>query len=116
MNCASRKEARFLFPAPFICQKEPELYGTLIDLSMTGALCQIKHKADLPPPQIDIIGGITLRCLMPGIKEEQILSGVVRSLAIDTNETRIGIEFANLQPHLADTIGNYLFALDGLGD
>jgi hypothetical protein len=30
----------------------------------------------------------------------------------DITETQIGIEFANLQSHLADTIGNYLFALD----
>jgi CheY-like chemotaxis protein len=110
------KRSSIFIPCTFHMSEEHELYGALIDLSMTGALCQIKHKADLPPPQIDIIGGIMLRCLMPGIKEEQILSGVVRSLAIDTNETRIGIEFANLQPHLADTIGNYLFALDGLGD
>jgi hypothetical protein len=81
---------------------------------MSGALCRIRHKADQPLPQIDITGDIMLRCLMPGIKEEQKLTGTIRNLIIDTTETRIGIEFSNLQSHLADTIGNYLFALDGV--
>jgi hypothetical protein len=37
-------------------------------------------------------------------------------MKIDHNETRIGIEFENLQPHLADTIGKYLYSLEGLND
>ncbi len=110
------KRSAIYIPCTFHMSEEPELYGTLIDLSMTGALCQIQHKADTPLPQIDITGDIMLRCLMPGIKEEQKLRGIVRNLAIDTTETNIGIEFENLQPHLADTIGNYLFALDGPAD
>ncbi len=111
----SKRSAIFI-PCTFHMAEEPELYGTLIDLSMTGALCRIRHKADQPLPKIDITGDVMLRCLMPGIKEEQKLTGSVRNLVIDTNETRIGIEFGNLQPHLADTIGNYLFALDGAAE
>ncbi len=109
------KRSEIFIPCTFHLPEVPELYGTLIDLSMTGALCRIRHKAD-PLPRIDITEDIMLRCLLPGIKEEQILGGTIKNLAIDTNETRIGIEFANLQPHLADTIGNYLYALDGPAD
>ena len=108
----SKRRAIFI-PCTFHMAEEPELYGILIDLSMTGALCRIRHKAQ-PLPQIGITGDIMLRCLMPGLKEEQKLSGTIRNLAIDTAETRIGIEFTNLQPHLADTIGNYLFAIEGM--
>ncbi|MBU1565753.1 MAG: response regulator [Proteobacteria bacterium] len=107
------KRSSIFIPCTFHVAEEPELYGTLIDLSTTGALCLIKHKAALPQPQIDITGGVSLRCLMPGIKEEQRLSGIVRNLAIDTNETRIGIEFKNLQSHLAETIGNFLYTVEG---
>jgi CheY-like chemotaxis protein/c-di-GMP-binding flagellar brake protein YcgR len=110
------KRSSIFVPCTFHMAEEPELYGTLLDLSMTGALCQIRHKADLPQPQIDITGGIMLRCLLPGIKEEQQIGGIIRNLAIDNNATRIGIEFQNLQPHLADTIGNYLYVTDGLSD
>ena len=45
-------------------------------------------------------------------KEEQQIDGRVRNIQIDPAETRIGIEFENLQPHLADTIGNYLYSFD----
>ncbi|MDK9707122.1 MAG: response regulator [Desulforhopalus sp.] len=110
------KRSEIFIPCTFHIPEEPELYGALVDLSMTGALCQVKHKANLPQPQIDITGGIMLRCLLPGIKEEQQIGGIVRNLSINNDETRIGIEFENLQPHLADTIGNYLFAVDGLSE
>ncbi len=78
---------------------------------MTGALCRIRHKADQPLPKIDITYNTMLRCLIPGIKEEQKLTGTIKNLVSDTAEARIGVEFSNLQSHLADTIGNYLFAL-----
>jgi hypothetical protein len=94
--------------------EEPELYGTLIDLTMTGALCQIRRKADHSPPQIDIADTVMLRCLLPGIKEEQVINGIVRNLTVDNSETRIGVEFADLPSHLANTIGKYLYAVDGL--
>ena len=110
------KRSEIFIPCTFHMPEEPELYGTLVDLSINGALCQIRHKNDIPLPQIDITEDIMLRCLLPGVKEEQQIDGIVRNLAIDTNETRIGIEFENLQPHLADTIGNYLYALEGDDD
>ncbi|MFH0784166.1 MAG: response regulator [Pseudomonadota bacterium] len=113
---SAAKRSTIFIPCTFHMSEGPELYGTLIDLSISGALCQISHKKDLPLPQIDTTCGVILRCLMPGIKEEQELTGIIRNLAIDTDATRIGIEFTHLQPHLVDTIGNYLYAIDGQGD
>lgn len=109
----SKRSAIFI-PCTFHMADEPELYGTLIDLTMTGALCQIRRKTDLSPPQIDIADAIILRCLLPGIKEEQKINGIVRNLTVDNSETRIGVEFADLPSHLANTIGKYLYAVDGL--
>ncbi len=110
------KRRAIFIPCTFHPVNAAELYGTLIDLSTTGALCQIRHKSEAALPPIDIADSIELRCLMPGIKEEQLLGGIVRNLARESGETRIGIEFDKLQPHLADTIGNYLYAAEGLGD
>ena len=110
------KRSSIFIPCTFHLPEEPELYGALSDLSMTGALCQVRHKDDTPLPRIDISSSVMLRCLLPGIKEEQRISGIVRNLEIDTNETRIGIEFKNLQQHLADTIGDYLYSLEGQAD
>jgi CheY-like chemotaxis protein/c-di-GMP-binding flagellar brake protein YcgR len=110
------KRSSIFIPCTFHPVEAPELYGTLIDLSTTGALCQIRHKGEAALPPIEVSDSIQLRCLMPGIKEEQLVGGVVRNFTKDTAETRIGIEFEKLQPHLANTIGSYLYAAEGLGD
>lgn len=107
------KRSPIFIPCTFHPREAPELFGTLIDLSTSGALCQIRHKGETALPPIELSDSIQLRCLMPGIKEEQLLAGVVRNLTKEPEETRIGIEFENLHPHLADTIGNYLYAVEG---
>jgi c-di-GMP-binding flagellar brake protein YcgR len=106
------KRTSIFIPSTFQINDEPELYGTIIDLSMTGGLCQIKHKGETPLPQIDMNTSVLLRCLLPGIKEEQQINGRVKNMQIDPAEIRIGIEFENLQPHLADTIGQYLYSIE----
>ena len=106
------KRTAIFIPSTFHIKGEVDHYGALIDLSITGGLCQIKHKGDSPPPQIDINTSVALRCLLPGIKEEQELCGRVRNMKIDTHETRVGIEFENLQPHLLDTISRYLYSIE----
>jgi c-di-GMP-binding flagellar brake protein YcgR len=106
------KRTSIFIPSTFHINEEPELYGALIDLSMTGGLCQIKKKVDTPLPQIDINSSILLRCLLPGIKEEQQINGKVKNMQIDPSEIRIGIEFENLQSYLADTIGQYLYSIE----
>ncbi len=108
------KRTAIFIPSTFHLDNQPELYGTLIDLSMTGGLCRIKHKSDIPLPQIEINNPILLRCLLPGVREEQQINGRVRNMQIEPEETRIGIEFVNLQSHLADTIGQYLYSIEGM--
>lgn len=111
----ARRSSIFI-PCTFHPPDVPELYGALSDLSLSGALCRIRHKGDAPLPRIDIACSVILRCLLPGIKEEQVISGIVRNLQVDPGETRIGIEFENLQQHLSDTISSYLYSLEGQTD
>lgn len=106
------KRSSIVIPCTFHLPDKPDLYGMLSDMSLTGALCQVRHKTESPLPRIDIGEKVMLRCLLPGVKEEQIISGTTRNLQVETDETRIGIEFDGLQQHLADTIGNYLYSLD----
>ena len=109
------KRSKIFIPCTFQFHKEPELYGTLVDLSAKGGLCQIKHKTEIPLPQIDINTSVLLRCIVPGVKEEQQINARVRNIQIDLTETRVGVEFENLQQHLMDTIGQYLYSLESLG-
>lgn len=106
------KRASIYIPSTFHLDGEKELYGTLIDLSSSGSLCQLKHKNKEELPQIEFNAAVLLRCLLPGIKEEQQISGRVRNVSTAGCETNIGVEFENLQPHLADTIAKYLYDLE----
>lgn len=109
------KRSSIFIPSTFHLQGEKELYGVLIDMSLTGSLCQIKHTDQQNIPTMNIDSTVVLRCLLPGIPEEQKLYGKVKNMKIEHGETRIGIEFDSLQPHLTDTIGKYLYSLDNGG-
>lgn len=89
-------------------------YGVLVDLSNGGTLCVIRLKEGMPSPQIDISNEVQLRCLLPGLKEEQEIRGLVRNIKKSKQELRIGIEFRSLQPHLLETISHYLFSIEQL--
>ena len=106
------KRSTIFVPSTFHIQGEKELFGVLIDMSLTGSLCQIKHRSETNIPVMDIDSTVILRCLLPGIPEEQQLYGKVKNMKIEHGETRIGVEFDSLQPQLTDTIGKYLYSLE----
>lgn len=105
------KRSAIVIPCTLHLPDKPVFYGCLGDLSLSGALCRIRHKSTSPQPRIDVGDTLILRCLLPGVKEEQMVGGTVRNLQVATEETSIGIEFDSLQQHLTDSIGNYLYAL-----
>ncbi|MGW8194310.1 MAG: DUF4388 domain-containing protein [Desulforhopalus sp.] len=108
------KRTAIYIPSTVQFDQQKEFYGALVDLSMAGCLCLIKHKNETPAPRLDINTPVVLRCLLPGIKEEQELCGRVKNIQGDDSETKVGISFENLQPHLSDTIGRYLYSIESL--
>ncbi len=90
------------------------LYGVLVDLSNGGTLCVIKLKEGASSPRIDVGDEVQLRCLLPGLKEEQEMTGITRNVKKSTQELRIGIEFHRLQSHLRETIARYLSSIEQL--
>lgn len=111
-----RSKRRSIFiPCTMHLARGPEFYGVLIDLSTTGCLCQIKVKGNSPLPSLDIESKVQLHCLLPGLKEDQELTAVVKSIRRSTDETRIGLEFVGLQAYLSEAIERYVYAddLDG---
>ncbi len=85
--------------------------GVLIDLSRLGCLCQIKAKRSKPLPTIDINTEIQIRCLLPGVKQDPELCGVVKNINKSSSEIRMGIEFINLQSEMLATIDRYLYSV-----
>ena len=79
-------------------------------MSISGYLCQQKSKKEkpLPLPSFHIDEKLTIRCLLPGIHEEQELTGRIRKLNKTKHETRIDVEFAEIPPSVEKTMTHYL--------
>ncbi len=106
------KRTNIFVPCTFHLPAQAELYGNLTDLNGSGALFQVKNSLEESGVQIDIGQRVQLRCLLPGMKEEQELFGTVRNLKKDDTSTKVGLEFQHLQPHLIETINKYLYTME----
>ena len=81
--------------------------GVIIDMSISGCLCQQKNRRDNPFLPLQIDEKLTIRCLLPGIDEEQELTACIRNLNKTENETRIGVEFVENPPAVEKLITDY---------
>jgi hypothetical protein len=75
-----------------------------------NAFSRLTHKGSTRMPAIEINTEIELRCLLPGIKEEQKIDGRVKNSQISDRDTQVGIEFISLQPHVSETIDTYVYS------
>jgi c-di-GMP-binding flagellar brake protein YcgR len=84
--------------------------AVILDMSISGCLCQQKSKEDkpLPLPSFHIDKKLTIRFLLPGTDEEQVLTGHIRNLNKTKQETRIGVEFEENPPEVEKAITHYL--------
>lgn len=110
------KRTNIFVPCTLHLRQEDELYGVLVDLSITGCLSLIKTRGNTPIPPMDIGDELQLHCLLPGFKEEQEISCVIRNIKKNSMETRIGMEFFNLQAYLSETIERYLYSIENLSN
>lgn len=108
------KRASIFIPCTFHPPKGPEFYGVLIDLSGLGCLCQIKAKGNAPLPPLDLDTKVHLRCLLPGLKEDQELIGCVKNIMKNADETHIGLEFSGLQNYLREVIEKYVYSVENI--
>lgn len=108
------KRATIFVPCTLHPREGDELYGVLVDLSISGSLCLVKTKGNSPLPQMDIGEQLLLHCLLPGFKEEQEIRCIVRNIKKNSMETRVGLEFLNLQAYLIETIDRYLYSIEHL--
>ena len=82
--------------------------GTVLDISSTGSLCQLKASRNKRLPEVSIRQSVQLRCILPGLTDEQLISGTVRNIRTNNHELRLGIEFVDLNSAVRDTINQYL--------
>jgi c-di-GMP-binding flagellar brake protein YcgR len=82
--------------------------GVIVDMSLSGCLCQQKNREDNPLPSLHIDEKLTIRCLFPGMDEEQVLAGHIKNLHKTKRETRIGLEFVENPPSVEKVITHYI--------
>lgn len=105
------KRTAIMIPCILSTRQAEEYYGMLIDLSPKGGLCQIKMKSNPSLCFVEKEMPIHLRCLLPGLKDEQKIEGVVRNMRADKQITRLGIEFDEMPDQLTKTIETYLYTM-----
>lgn len=106
------KRTSIFIPCTMHPSIEEDYYGILVDLSSLGCLCRIKARGNDGLPHLDIDARVELRCLLPGVNEDQQLQGVVKNLRKSANDLFVGLEFVELPNYISDVINNYLYAVD----
>lgn len=105
------KRTAIMIPCTIHNSKMEEYYGMLIDLSPKGGLCQIKAKGNPSTSFIQNETEISLRCLLPGLKDEQRINGVIRNMRSQKDATKLGIEFTDMAPKVSSVIDHYLYTV-----
>lgn len=108
------KRATIFVPCTFTAQDSPEYYGVLVDISSLGCQVRIKAKGNGPLPNVSLEEKVRLRCLLPGIKDDQKIEGVVKNIQKSQEQTSIGLEFIDLPDYLRQAIDTYLYSVDNI--
>ncbi len=108
------KRTAIFIPCTFHPPAGGEYYGVLVDLSSMGSLCHIKAKGNAEFPEVDVNNTVRLRCMLPGVKEDPELNGVVKNIRKSSSELQIGIEFVDLGDDLMKTIDRYLYSVNNI--
>lgn len=101
------KRTAIYIPCSINLLEDGKYSGTIIDISSTGSLCQLKAVRDEPLPLVNLKQSIELSCILPGLTDEQTLAGTVRNIKTNHREIRIGIEFSNLGDQVKETISHF---------
>ena len=95
-------------PCAIKLSDELQFFGSFVDLSSSGGLCQIKTKNNKVLPDVKIKQHVEITCLLPGLYGEQHIQGVVRNIRNSSQDVHVGIQFSTLHAHLKEAIKRYL--------
>jgi len=107
----SKRAVTFILCTIF-CGEGRIYHGAIIDLSRTGALCQVKSTEPEPFPRIQIDDMITVRCLLPNVKEEIDFSAQVKNMRKNRYDAKIGVEFKIEDQKLQHLLDEYLASVE----
>ena len=102
------RRVEVLLPCTIWLDDGQDYPAVLLDMSVSGCLCQQKSRGDSSLPSLHIDDKLTIRCLLPGMDKEQELIGHIRNFNKTERETRIGVEFVENPPAVEKAITHYL--------
>jgi len=102
------KRTSIYIPCSLDIQGQGSYSATVLDISSTGTLCQLKAGRNESLPNVSLKQDIQLRCILPGLTDEQTISGTIRNIKTNSREIRLGVQFSDLGSHLKETINHYL--------
>ncbi len=105
------KRTLIMVPCTLHTRDVEEYYGMLTDLSLRGSLCQIRDKGNPSLCYIEKENPAGLRCLLPGLKDEQRVNGIIRNIRTEKDTTKIGIEFVDMSEQVSSVIEKYLYTV-----
>ena len=82
--------------------------GTIVDISETGCRYVIKEKDDQNVPALLVGDQMTLKFRLPGIAEEQAVSGIIRNINQDNRQAALGIQFHEVSEDCRGMIADYV--------
>lgn len=91
--------------------KDIETQGIILDINAKGCRCLIKAAKDMKLPVLQNDDQIALRCHFPGNKDEQMVSGRVKNINRENQETTLGIQFQEMTVELHSIIEQYISAV-----
>jgi hypothetical protein len=105
-NLRSSERIECLLPAEIKCDGS-EVEGIITDISEKGCGFAFKiSNGDVPSLKVE--DTIILTCLFPGIGEKKDISGIVRRVKSDNQETALGIQFQDLETDTKSIISDYI--------
>ncbi len=108
------KRVAVFIPCLLSLLNETHFHGALIDLSYSGGLCQIMTKESEHLPDVQIGEEVSIGCHLPGLKDDQQFSGIVRNIQKNVQEAKLGIEFHHLSTSIENTIKHYLDSIESI--
>lgn len=113
LELRQKKRIKIFIPCTINIQgADTEYFGSILDLSSNGGLCKIDQNGTGSLPPLSINERVDLRCLLPGMKEEQQILGSIRNIRQGNKENFVGIEFCDLHTALVESINRFLFQIE----
>jgi c-di-GMP-binding flagellar brake protein YcgR len=89
-----------------------ESKGTMLDISRKGCRCLTSTTKEIKLLSIKKEEQISFRCQFPGVQDDQVVTGNIKNIKMDKQETAIGIQFQKMGADVKGIIDRYISSIE----